>query len=75
MVHFLGQDTANNAVKLQVGDKIIMIWRDSNLTGLISLRDKDGKSMWQKVNCTAKDLAFAILLAENNVYTDVFETD
>lgn len=75
MVDFNGLDTKQNAVKIQVNTATIFIWKESNLTALISVRDKDGKALWQKANCTALDLSFAIEVANRNIQTGVFETD
>jgi len=75
MVEFNGQNTKDNAVKLQVKTATIFIWKESNLTSLISVRNKDGKALWQKANCTANDLSFAIEIANRNIETGVFETD
>jgi hypothetical protein len=74
MVDFNNLDTTVNAVKIHVKTATILIWKESNLTGLISVRDKDGKSLWQKDDCDATDLIFAIEVAKRNVQTDVFET-
>jgi hypothetical protein len=74
MVDFKGLDTKQNAVKLKVKTATIFIWKESNLTALISVRDKDGSALWQKTNCTASDLPFAIEVAKRNIKTGIFET-
>jgi hypothetical protein len=75
MVEFKGLNTKENAVKIRVKTAIIFIWKESNLTAFISVRDKDGKALWQKANCTALDLSFAIEVADRNIQTEVFETN
>jgi hypothetical protein len=74
MVEFKGLNTKENAVKIQVKTATILIWKESNLTGFISVRNKDGKVLWQKDNCTALDLSFAIEVADRNIETGILET-
>jgi len=74
MVFHNGNDTKNNAVKIAVGTAEIFIYSESILTGTISVRDKNGTALWQKINCTADDIPFAIEVAKRGIQTNVFES-
>jgi len=52
---------------------VITLYYQTVVTFTISVRDNNGKSMWQKRNCTCEDLAFAVEITKRKIYTDVFE--
>lgn len=53
----------------------ITLYPQTIITYIISVRDNNGKSMWQKKNCTCEDLAFAVEITKRKIYTDIFETN
>ena len=51
----------------------ITLYYQTIITFIISVRDSNGKTMWQKTNCTCEDLGFAVEITKRELYTDVFE--
>ncbi len=52
----------------------ILMWEETNYTGVISVRNAKGTALWQKTNCTINDFPFAIEIANRGIQTDVFES-
>ncbi len=53
----------------------IMIYSDSIYSGLIRVLGNEGRVLWQKKGQTSKDLITALVIAEQGIETNIFETD
>lgn len=73
----LNSGKTNHGTKINVSGtgNYVFIYPSSILTGTISVRDADGNSLWQRINCTSDDIPYALEVAKRGVNTGVFETD
>ena len=69
-----GQSDVGTKINVSGTSNYILIFPDTILTGTISVRRPDGGTLWQKIHCTSDDIVYAIVIAKNNVQTNVFET-
>jgi len=67
-------DNSSTKINMPNGNTIMII-SESIYEGIISVRNKQGQALWQKANCSALDLPFAIEVANRSIQTGIFETD
>ena len=60
-------------VIINVKSSEVIIWGNTILSGIIRVDDKNGNCLFQKGDCTADDIPFAIEVAKRGIQTNIFE--